>query len=165
MIIKNINLGKNNFIFLLFILFSQSQTFPVNAEEEIYFGNFVDIKILDKLSSKNKSIKINVGEEYIFKNLALIHSATFPVGINHITKDISKVCSLTLEEAENIKNEIDFSFRNNEKLFDEKGYLKNFYFKNSTFRKISQTMILNVTKARIDEILQMITITKPFSYF
>ena len=71
MIIKNINLGKNNFIFLLFILFFQFQTSPANAEEEIYFGNFVDIKILDKLSSKNKSITINIGEEYIFKNLVL----------------------------------------------------------------------------------------------
>ena len=34
-------------------------------------SNIVDIKILDKLSSKNKLIKIKVGEEYIFKNLAL----------------------------------------------------------------------------------------------
>ena len=71
MIIKNINLGKNNFICLLFILLFQLQIIPTNAEEEIYFGNIVDIKILDKLSSKNKLIKINVGEEYIFKNLTL----------------------------------------------------------------------------------------------
>ena len=71
MIIKNINLGKNNIIYLLFFLLFQLQIFPANAEEEIYFGNIVDIKILDKLSSKNKLIKINVGEEYIFKNLAL----------------------------------------------------------------------------------------------
>ncbi len=71
MIIKNINLGKNNFIYLLFFLLFQLQIFQANAEEEIYFGSIVDIKILDKLSSKNKLIKINVGEEYIFKNLTL----------------------------------------------------------------------------------------------
>ena len=71
MYIKNINLGKNNFIYLLFILLFQIKISAVNAEEKIYFGNIVDIKILDKLSSKNKLIKINVGEEYIFKNLAL----------------------------------------------------------------------------------------------
>ena len=71
MFIKNINLGKNNFIYLLFILLFQIKVSVANAEEKIYFGNIVDIKILDKLSSKNKLIKINVGEEYIFKNLAL----------------------------------------------------------------------------------------------
>ena len=48
----------------------------------------------------------------LFKNLALAHSITFPIGINHITKDISKVCSLSLEESENIRNKIDFSFEN-----------------------------------------------------
>ena len=71
MIIKNINLGKNNFICLLFILLFQLEIFPAKAEKETYFGNIVDIKILDKLSSKNKLLKIDVGEEYIFKNLAL----------------------------------------------------------------------------------------------
>ena len=71
MYIKNINLGKNNFIYLLFILLFQIKTLAANAEEKIYFGNNVDIKILDKLSSKNKLVQINIGEEYIFKNLAL----------------------------------------------------------------------------------------------
>ena len=33
------------------------------------FWKKVDIKILDKLSSKNKLIKIKIGEDYIFKNL------------------------------------------------------------------------------------------------
>ena len=36
-----------------------------------YFGKKVDIQILDKLSSKNKLVKINIGEEFIFKNLIL----------------------------------------------------------------------------------------------
>ena len=71
MFIKNINLGKNNFICLLFILLLQFQILSANTEEDTYFGKTVDIKILDKLSSKNKLIKINIGEEYIFKNLVL----------------------------------------------------------------------------------------------
>ena len=71
MFIKNINLGKNNFICLLFILLLQFQILSANTEENTYFGKTVDIKILDKLSSKNKLIKINIGEEYIFKNLVL----------------------------------------------------------------------------------------------
>tara|TARA_B100000886_G_C20198888_1_gene397451 strand:- start:226 stop:555 length:330 start_codon:yes stop_codon:yes gene_type:complete len=44
---------------------------PTFAEEEIYFGKTVDVKILDKLSSKNKLIKIEIGKDYIFKNLVL----------------------------------------------------------------------------------------------
>ena len=92
----------------------------------------------------------------LFKNLALVHSITFPIGINHITKDISKVCSLNLDESKNIRNNIDFSFQNNQKLFDENDYLKNIYFINSNFRKISKNLILNVIKARLDEIFDIL---------
>ena len=117
-----------------------------------------------KLLSDNElqfgSILIDIGFEKtslgLFKNLALIHSITFSIGINHIIKDISKVCSLNLGESENIINKIDFSFQNNEKLFDENDYLKDIYFNNSSFRKISQSLILNIVKARLDEIFEMI---------
>ena len=71
MITKSINLGKNKFFFLLLILLLQSQESTVYAEDETYYGKIVDVKILDKLSSKNKLIKVNVGEDYIFKNLSL----------------------------------------------------------------------------------------------
>jgi len=92
----------------------------------------------------------------LFKNLALIHSITLPIGINHITKDISKVCSLSIDESEVIRNNIDFSFENNQNLFDENNYLKNTYFINSNFRKISKNLILNVIRARLDEIFDIL---------
>ena len=69
--IKNINLGKNSFYFLFLIVFFYLQIVIAHSEEDIYFGNTVDIKILDKLSSKNKLINLNIGEDYIFKNLVL----------------------------------------------------------------------------------------------
>jgi cell division protein FtsA len=97
--------------------------------------------------------KISFG---LFKNLALVHSITLPIGINHIIKDISKVCSLNIGESERIKNDFDFSFQNNNQLFDEKNFLKNNYFTNSNFRKISKNLILNVIRARLDEILDSI---------
>ena len=71
MYIKNINLGKNKFFYLIFILYINFVTIPVHAEEEIYFGKKVDVQILDKLSSKNKLVKINIGEEFFFKNLII----------------------------------------------------------------------------------------------
>ncbi len=70
MITKNINLGKNKFFFLV-ILLLQLLVSTSYANDEIYYGKIVNVKILDKLSSKNKLIKINVGENYVFKNLSL----------------------------------------------------------------------------------------------
>ena len=99
-----------------------------------------------------ESKKISLG---LFKNLALVHSITFPVGINHITNDISKVCSLNLEESLAIRNNIDFSFKNNPNLFDENNLLKKSFFVDSKFRKISKDLIFKIIKARTDEIFEM----------
>jgi len=117
-------------------------------------------KLLNNKELEFGSILIDFGFEKIslglFKNLALIHSITLPIGTNHITKDISKVCSLSIDESVVIRNNIDFSFQNNQNLFDENNYLKNSYFINSSFRKISKNLILNVTKARLDEIFETV---------
>ena len=122
-----------------------SRTFSLGVEllshKELQFGS-----VLIDLGFE----KISIG---LFKNLALVHSITFPFGINHITKDISKVCSLNLDESENIKNNIDFSFQDNQNLFDENDYLKNNFFVDSNFRKISKKLILNVIKERLNEII------------
>ena len=69
--LKSTNLGKNRFNYFIIILLFQILIIPTFAEEEIYFGKTVDVKILDKLSSKNKLIKIEIGKDYIFKNLVL----------------------------------------------------------------------------------------------
>ena len=97
--------------------------------------------------------KISLG---VFSNLALIHSITFPFGLDHITKDISKVCSLNFKEAENIRNHFDFSFQNNKQFFDENNNLRRNYFIDSNFRKISKTLVIDVIKARLDEINDLI---------
>ena len=117
-------------------------------------------KLLNNKELEFGSILIDMGFEKtslgLFKNLALAHSITLPLGINHITKDISKVCSLGIEESVIIRNDIDLSFQNNQNLFDENDYLKNNYFFNSSFRKISKNLILNVVKARLDEIFETV---------
>jgi len=117
-------------------------------------------KLLNDNQLKFGSILIDIGFEKtsmgLFKNLALAHSTTLPVGTNHITKDISKVCSLSLDVSETIRDKIDFSFKNNNSIFDENGYLKNIYFDNTNYRKISKSLILNVIKARLDEIFEIL---------
>jgi cell division protein FtsA len=118
------------------------------------------VKLLNNNDLNLGSALIDIGFEKIslgiFKNLALVHSITLPVGVNHITKDISKVCSLTLEESEIIKDKIDFSFNSFNELFSDNGYLKDIYFITSNFRKISKSLIVNVVKARLDEIFEII---------
>ena len=118
------------------------------------------VKLLNYKELEFGSVLIDIGFEKVslglFKNLALVHSITLPIGINHITKDISKVCSLNIDESEVIRNNIDFSLQNNQNLFDENNYLKNTYFINSSFRKISKSLILDVIKARLDEIFEML---------
>ena len=129
--------------------------------ERIISSTFaLGVKLLNVKELQFGSAIIDVGFEKvslgIFKNLALVHLITLPIGINHITKDISKVCSLNMEESEIIKNNINFLFKNNQNLFDENNYLKNIYFKDSSYRKISKNLISKVVKARIDEILEKI---------
>tara|TARA_B100001996_G_C18637049_1_gene584089 strand:- start:131 stop:1354 length:1224 start_codon:yes stop_codon:yes gene_type:complete len=118
------------------------------------------VQLLNDRELQFGSALIDLGYEKIslglFKNLALVHSITFPLGYNHIIKDLSKVCSLDLNESKNIINNINFSFENNQNLFDEKGFLKNNYFVNSKYRKISKNLIINVIKARLDEICDSI---------
>jgi len=125
-----------------------SQTFALGVElfdtRELQSGT-----VLINLESKKTSLGI-------FKNLALVHSITFPIGIDHIASDISKVCSLNLKESLEIRNKIDFQFKNNQNIFDENNFLKKKFFIDSKFRKISKSLIFKIINARTDEIFQMI---------
>ena len=68
---KNILAGKNNFklIFLFYLLYF-SLVFNSNSENNLE-GAFTDIKILDKISSKNTLLKLKNGELKQFKDLAI----------------------------------------------------------------------------------------------
>ncbi len=72
-LIKNIKIGKANFlklfIIVIFIVFS-SNAYSLENSESLE-GDFIEIKILDKVSSKNNVLKIKIGEEKIFKNLLI----------------------------------------------------------------------------------------------
>ncbi|WP_440916621.1 DUF2155 domain-containing protein [Candidatus Pelagibacter sp.] len=65
---KNIGLGKIKFklfIFLIFII-----NFSVYSEQNLE-GNYTNIKILDKISSKNILIKLKNGEPKKYKDLLI----------------------------------------------------------------------------------------------
>ena len=68
--IKNIDLGKSKISIISIFLFLFTIT-VVQADDLDYFGKKIDIRILDKLSSKNKLLKLNIGESLIYKNLEI----------------------------------------------------------------------------------------------
>jgi len=67
---RNILAGNNKFIFYLFILvyfFLINHSFAKDNTE----GFFTDLKILDKISSKNTLVKLKNGELTTFKDLSI----------------------------------------------------------------------------------------------
>ena len=64
---KNIQSGKVNFLFFLIYFFLISQSLPLIANE----GRFVEIKVLDKVSSKTELLKLEIGKELKFKGLLI----------------------------------------------------------------------------------------------
>ena len=68
--IKNIDLGKSK-ISIISIFFYLLTIIIVQADDLDYFGKKIDIRILDKLSSKTKLLKLNIGENYLYKNLEI----------------------------------------------------------------------------------------------
>ena len=67
---KNIQSGKVSFLFLLIYFFLKSLSSPLVANENNE-GKFVEIKILDKVSSKTDLLKLKIGEEIRFKSLLI----------------------------------------------------------------------------------------------
>ena len=68
---KNIKVGKIKFyLFLIVFIICQLYSFEIKSQNNLE-GKNTDIKILDKISSKNELIKLNNNEEYIYKDLAI----------------------------------------------------------------------------------------------
>ena len=70
-LIKNIKVGNLNKLlisFIFYFFFFQS-SYALSIEN--FLGENTDIKILDKISSKNELIDLIIGEEIIYKDLAI----------------------------------------------------------------------------------------------
>ena len=68
---KNTKVGKNRLSsFLIILIIHQLFSLEVKSENNIE-GRNIDIKILDKISSKNELINLVNNEEYIYKDLAI----------------------------------------------------------------------------------------------
>ena len=68
---KNIKVGKfNKSLIVLFLYLILFIIFEAKSNENLE-GNNTDIKILDKISSKNELIKLNNKVEFVYKDLAI----------------------------------------------------------------------------------------------
>ena len=67
---KNIKAGNKLILFLFICLISIFVIFKTSSETNLD-GSNTDIKILDKISSKNELIKLVNDEEFVYKDLAI----------------------------------------------------------------------------------------------
>ena len=114
----------------------------VNLLSNNYSGrNFAILKI-----EKNR---INIS---LFKNKSFVFTEDFNFGFNLIIQDISKLCSLEIEEVENFMKDIELKDaveKNNE------SYLEKKYFYISPYRKIKHQLILDIVTARLEELFEV----------
>ena len=68
---RNIKFGKNKISFIFFILIFFQLTFTELNSNDNLEGEYTIIKILDKISSKNDTIKLKNNEEVFFKDLSV----------------------------------------------------------------------------------------------
>jgi len=67
---KNTQVGKIKFLLIFFFFYIISVSSPLIAQENSK-EQFIEIKILDKVSSKTNLLKLKVGEEKKFQNLLI----------------------------------------------------------------------------------------------
>jgi len=68
---KNIQVGKNKINLLLFIFLSYFIFINSSISQNDLEGDFTDLKILDKISSKNTLVKLKNGELITYKDLSI----------------------------------------------------------------------------------------------
>ncbi len=68
---KNIQAGNNKFNFFLIIFLVNFVSINISVAKNNTEGTFTDLKILDKISSKNTLVKIKNGELITFKDLSI----------------------------------------------------------------------------------------------
>ena len=141
-ILKNIKLVFNNCGIntdrIILKSFAQGINFLLKNKKN---NNFTAITLEDK--------RINIS---LFKNKSYILAQDFDFGIDLIVKDLSKLCSLKIEEVEFFLEEINLQ----SVLKDEKeSYVERKFFSSSPYRKIKYQLIVDIFSARLDELIEI----------
>ena len=111
LLIKNTKAGNLNKIVINFIVYFFFTQISYSEINENFIGIKTDIKILDKISSKNELINLDNGEERIYKDLAI---------------KVMKCTNSELDDNPEIKAYIqvrDLTKKNNNKVFVFNGWM------------------------------------------
>ena len=68
---KNIKVGKTKFYLFIFLVISFLNFYFVSRANSNLEGSFIEIKVLDKISSKNTLVKIKNGDEIKHQDLSI----------------------------------------------------------------------------------------------
>ena len=68
---KNIKVGRVNFFISLFLIFFNLASYSISSEKDEMEKRYTKIKILDKISSKNISLKLVNGENFKYADLQI----------------------------------------------------------------------------------------------
>ena len=101
---RNILLGKVNLLAFFFLIIFYNN---VLSDETIYEGNFIELKVLDKVSSKNYKVQIKIGEEKIFKNISI---KPFKCKNSEFDDNPEIIAYLQVKDLKNIGNDEVFVF-------------------------------------------------------
>ena len=105
---KNIKLGLNNFFYLFFLFIYPCISF---ADETIVKGKFTEIKVLNKVTSKNTTLKLINGKDDIFDDLKI---KSIKCKNSEFDDDPETVAYIQV---------IDKNIKNNEKVFVFNGWM------------------------------------------
>ena len=123
-----------------------------------FFQKNQSYKNFSIITLENKRINIS-----LFKNKSYVFTQDFDFGIDLIVKDISKLCSLKIEEVDSFLKEVDLkSVLDN----DKESYVEKYFFSISPYRKIKHQLILDIITSRLDELIEICYQKNPnLSYF
>ncbi|MFL2897488.1 MAG: DUF2155 domain-containing protein [Candidatus Pelagibacter sp.] len=101
---RNILLGKANLLAFFFLIIFNNNLI---SDELTYEGKFIELKILDKVSSKNYKVQIKIGEEKIFKNISI---KPFKCKNSEFDDNPEIIAYLQVKDLKNIGNDEVFVF-------------------------------------------------------
>ena len=125
--------------------------------ERIILRSFAEgVNFLLKNQNNKNFITITLGNKKInislFKNKSYIFTQDFDFGIDLVIQDISKLCSLNIDEVKFFLKETNLKLVLEN---DSQSYIEKKFFSNSPYRKIKHQLILDIIKARLDEIIDI----------
>ena len=110
-ITRNIKVGNLNKLYYSVFIYILIFKIPLAFSENINIGTYTDIKVLDKISSKNELVKLNNGNETIYEDLAI---------------KVMKCTNSELDDSPEIKAYIqvrDLTIKNNNKVYIFNGWM------------------------------------------